>query len=414
MLPGLCAMVTIPNNVIRAIRYLLSAKLCSLNSTLTILGSTGSIGKQTLDVVRAYPDRYSVAYLTTNKNVDLLEQQVAEFHPRGVVVCDPKAAEEAQRRLRGTVPVFFGEAACIDLATRPEVDVVMSAMVGFAGLAPTIAAAEAGKRIALANKETLVVAGTLVNRALKRSGAVMLPVDSEHSAVFQCLMGEAPESVEKILLTASGGPFREMPIEQFGSITLQQALRHPNWEMGAKITIDSATMMNKGLEVIEARRLFDVTPDRIGVVVHPESIIHSMVVFNDGSVKAQLSLPDMRMPIHFALAWPERIPAAYKRADFSAIGSLTFQEPDTERFPCLRLAYDALEREGTAPTVLNAANEVAVAAFLAGEIPFTDIPKLIETALIEEPITDDPSLQDIFDADKRTRGAVRSYLADLG
>lgn len=382
-----------------------------MNSSLTILGSTGSIGQQTLDVVRACPDRYSVAYLTTNRNLDLLEEQVREFQPKGVVVSDPDAAQEAERRLGGTLPVLYGEEGCIDVATRPEVDVVMSAMVGFAGLAPTIAAAEKGKRIALANKETLVVAGTLVHRALKQSGAVMIPVDSEHSAVFQCLMGEASQSIEKILLTASGGPFREKPIEEFASITPEQALRHPNWDMGAKITIDSATMMNKGLEVIEARMLFDVTPDRIGVVVHPESIVHSMVVFTDGSVKAQLSLPDMRMPIHFALAWPERIPADYKRADFPGIGTLTFHEPDRERFPCLRLAYEALEREGTAPTVLNAANEVAVAAFLAREIAFTDIPKLIEKALAEVSITDDPSLQDIFETDKRTRRAVRSYLA---
>ncbi len=382
-----------------------------MKSTLTILGSTGSIGKQTLDVVRAFPDRYSVAYLTTNRNIDLLEQQIEEFRPRGVVVCDPAAAEQAQVRFGSRLPVMCGQEACIDVSTRPEVETVMSAMVGFAGLAPTIAAAEAGKRIALANKETLVAAGTLVNRALKRSGAAMLPVDSEHSAVFQCLMGEAPESVEKILLTASGGPFRETPAADFADITPEQALRHPNWDMGAKITIDSATMMNKGLEVIEASMLFDVPPDRIGVVVHPESIVHSMVVFNDGSVKAQLGLPDMRMPIHFALAWPERIPADYERANFPRIGSLTFHEPDTGRFPCLRLAYQALERGGTAPATLNAANEVAVEAFLAREIPFTDIPKLIERGLAEAAVSDDPTLEDIFEADKRTRATVRSYLA---
>lgn len=379
--------------------------------TLTILGSTGSIGTQTLDVVRSNPDRYRVACLTTNRNLDLLEQQINEFGPQTVVVCSEEHIAEAQRRFGEKVEVLFGQEACVDVASRPEVDTVMSAMVGFAGLHPTIAAASAGKRIALANKETLVAAGRLVNNALQTSGGTMIPVDSEHSAIFQCLIGEEPRSVEQILLTASGGPFRELSEEEFAGITPEQALRHPNWDMGAKITIDSATMMNKGLEVIEARWLFNTPAEQIGVVVHPESIVHSMIVFNDASVKAQLSLPDMRMPIHFALAWPERLPGHYKRLDLPALGSLTFYEPDVGRFPCLRLAYEALRREGTAPAILNAANEVAVDLFLKREIGFTDIPRLIEEVLGQAAIVDDPSLQDIFDADKRTRTAVRSYLA---
>ena len=379
--------------------------------TLTILGSTGSIGTQTLDVVRSRPDLYRVACLTANRNVDLLEQQVREFSPDTVVVSDKEYVSEAERRFGDRVQVMTGQEACVDVATRPDVSTVMSAMVGFAGLQPTIAAAKAGKRIALANKETLVVAGALINNAIQQGNGTMIPVDSEHSAVFQCLMGENPGSVEQILLTASGGPFRETPAEEFASITPDQALRHPNWDMGAKITIDSATMMNKGLEVIEARWLFNVEPEHIGVVVHPESIIHSMVVFHDGSVKAQLSLPDMRMPIHFALAWPERLEGAYPRLDLPKLASLTFYEPDFQRFPCLKLAWEALRRGGTAPAVLNAANEIAVELFLRKELSFVEIPQLIEQSLATATIVDDPSLQDIFDADKRTRTAVRSYLA---
>jgi 1-deoxy-D-xylulose-5-phosphate reductoisomerase len=377
---------------------------------LAILGSTGSIGTQTLDVVRRNPERYRAAVLTTNGNIDLLGRQIAEFEPEAVVVCDGPSALLARRLHGDRVEVLEGDAALIDAVARPGIDIVVSALVGFAGLAPTIAAIRAGKKIALANKETLVVAGELINRLLKEHGSTLVPVDSEHSAIFQCLVGEAPESIERIILTASGGPFRDLPAEEFGSITRARALKHPNWSMGPKITIDSATLMNKGLEVIEARWLFDVGLEKVGVVIHPQSIIHSMVQFIDGSIKAQLGLPDMRLPIQYALAYPERIANDFERLSLPKVGSLTFGEPDPSRFPCLRLAYEALERMGTAPATLNAANEVAVAAFLEERIGFIDIPRLIEKALGEASISDDPTLENILEADKRTREAVRSYL----
>ncbi|HVZ39056.1 MAG TPA: 1-deoxy-D-xylulose-5-phosphate reductoisomerase [Candidatus Kapabacteria bacterium] len=377
--------------------------------SITILGATGSIGTQTLDVVRANPDRYRAACLTTNRNIELLADQIAEFHPDLVVVREERAAQELHRRNPGRVEILVGDEGLLRAATYPGVDVVMSAMVGFAGLVPTIAAIRAGKRIALANKETLVVAGELINCLLKDYGGTLIPVDSEHSAIFQCLAGESPSEIERIILTASGGPFRELPAEEFATITPERALKHPNWSMGPKITIDSATLMNKGLEVIEARWLFDAQPDRLSVVVHPQSIIHSMVEFIDGSVKAQLGLPDMRLPIQYALAYPERIANTHPRLSLSAIGTLTFFEPDTGRFPALRLAYEALERMGTAPAILNAANEVAVAAFLDGTITFTDIPRLIERALTEIPVRDAPTLDDILAADTTTRRTVRSY-----
>ncbi|HVK38429.1 MAG TPA: 1-deoxy-D-xylulose-5-phosphate reductoisomerase [Candidatus Kapabacteria bacterium] len=377
---------------------------------ITILGSTGSIGVQTLDVIRSNPDRYRAAYLTSNVNIDRLERQVAEFAPDGVVVSDPEQAAEARRRFGDRVEVLEGDEALASVAADPAVDIVMSALVGFAGLQPTIAAVRAGKRVALANKETMVVAGELINRLRAEHGATIIPVDSEHSAIFQCLVGEEPSSIGRLVLTASGGPFRELPAESFGAITAIEALRHPNWSMGPKITIDSATLMNKGLEVIEARWLFDIGAERVDVVVHPQSIIHSMVEFVDGSVKAQLGLPDMRLPIQYAMAYPERIAASYGRLDLASVGTLSFFEPDTERFPALRLAYAALERGGTAPSVLNAANEIAVAAFLAEEIAFPQISALIERALSEASIAEDPSLVNILEADKRTREAVRSYL----
>ena len=384
----------------------------SLNSSLAILGSTGSIGTQTLDVVRKHRDRFCVRSLTTNRNVDLLERQINEFEPEAVVIQNEQAAEEGSRRFGNQTTVLCGEDACVDVVTKDEVDIVMSAMVGFAGLRPTIEAARAGKQIALANKETLVVAGHLINKAIAESKATLLPVDSEHSAVFQSLVGEEISSLTKIILTASGGPFRQKPIEEFDQITPERALKHPNWEMGAKITIDSATMMNKGLEVIEASRLFHLDAEKITVVVHPESIIHSMVLFTDGSIKAQLSLPDMRMPIRYALGWPERIAGEFEQLDLAAVGSLNFEKPDMSRFPCLGLAYESLERDGTAPTILNAANEIAVSAFLEKRIGFTDIPRLITEGLENIPIVDYPSLQDIFDTDKRTREFVRSYVPE--
>jgi 1-deoxy-D-xylulose-5-phosphate reductoisomerase len=377
---------------------------------LAILGSTGSIGTQTLDVVRRNPDRYRVAWLTTNQNVELLDEQIREFRPDGIVLSDPAAAALARQRFASDVQVFEGLDAACEIVARNDVDIVMSAMVGAAGLAPTVAAVSAGKRVALANKETMVVAGQLINQLVHTHGATLIPVDSEHSAIFQCLVGERPEAVEQIILTASGGPFRELDGAAFGDITPEQALRHPNWDMGPKITIDSATMINKGLEVIEARWLFDVEPERLSVVIHPQSIVHSMVQFIDGSVMAQLGLPDMRLPIQYALAWPERLENDHDRLNLPKLGTLSFFEPDLERFPALRLAYEALEVGGTAPAVLNAANEIAVRAFLDRDIGFQDIPRLIERALKNVEIAQDLTIEAVFDADKRTREAVRSYL----
>jgi 1-deoxy-D-xylulose-5-phosphate reductoisomerase len=377
---------------------------------LTILGSTGSIGTQTLDVVRRNPDRFRAAYLTTNSNIELLGEQIREFRPDGVVVCEGCSASVARKLFGTEVEILEGDEAICDVASRQGVDTVVNGLVGFAGLEPTVAAIRQGKRIALANKETLVVAGQLINRLLKRHDTSLIPIDSEHSAIFQCLTGEAPESIERLILTASGGPFRDLPASEFGSITVERALKHPNWSMGQKITIDSATLMNKGLEVIEARWLFDIGADRIGVVIHPQSIIHSMVQFIDGSVKAQLGLPDMRLPIQYALAFPDRIGNDFERMNLAQLGTLSFFEPDYERFPCLGLAFQALERMGTAPAVLNAANEIAVAAFLDRLATFAEIPELIERALGEASIQDDPSLENILEADKRTRESVRSYL----
>ncbi len=378
---------------------------------LAILGSTGSIGTQTLDVVRRHRDRYAVRTLTTNGRLDLLARQIEEFAPARVVVGDESLVDLVRGRFGSEVEVLAGSEGLVDVSGDDAVDVVVSGLVGFAGLAPTVAAVEKGKRVALANKETLVVAGEIIGRVARSTGSVLLPIDSEHSAIHQCLAGEDLASVEEIILTASGGPFRNTPINEFDAIRPESALQHPNWSMGPKITIDSATMMNKGLEVIEARWLFDVPPSRIQVVVHPQSIVHSLVQFVDGSVKAQLGLPDMRLPIQYALSWPVRLPNEFERLSLSRIGSLTFQEPDLERFPALALAYQALGRGGTAPAVLNAANEVAVAAFLAGAVRFTDIPRMIERALTDVPIVDSPELGDVLDADARTREDLRSYLA---
>jgi 1-deoxy-D-xylulose-5-phosphate reductoisomerase len=377
---------------------------------LTILGSTGSIGTQTLDVVRHNPDRYRAAFLSTNSNIALLAEQIREFQPDAVVVRDEASAGRLRSDFGGQVVVHTGDEALCEIASHQRTDTVVSALVGFAGLRPTIAAIRAGKKIALANKETLVVAGQLINRLLAEHNTSLVPVDSEHSAIFQCLVGESPESVEQLILTASGGPFRELPASEFSAITVERALAHPNWSMGPKITIDSATLMNKGLEVIEARWLFNVEPEKIDVLVHPQSIVHSMVQFIDGSVKAQLGLPDMRLPIQYALAYPERIVNSYQRMNLVTLGSLSFSAPDTGRFPCLRIAFDALRRMGTAPAVLNAANEVAVAAFLEHRVSFQEIPVLIEHALADADIIDDPTLENILEADKRTRAAVRSYV----
>ncbi|MFT5145125.1 MAG: 1-deoxy-D-xylulose-5-phosphate reductoisomerase [Rhodothermales bacterium] len=349
---------------------------------MVILGSTGSIGTQTLDIVRLHPERLRVRALTAGQNVAVLAAQAAEFKPELVVVADESRLPELRQALSGQdCRVLGGAEALVEAAGMDGVDIVVTAVVGYAGLAPTLAAIQRGRRIALANKETLVVAGKLIGQKVRESGAEVIPVDSEHSAIFQCLVGEPQGSVEELLLTASGGPFRTLPLDQFHSITPARALRHPNWDMGAKITIDSATMMNKGLEVIEARWMFDLPQEQIRVVVHPQSIIHSMVLFSDGSTKAQLGVPDMKVPIQYALSYPARWKAPHPRIDWSSLSELHFEEPDAERFPCLGLAFRALELGGTAPAILNAANEVAVARFLAEEIGFMDIPDVIVGAM---------------------------------
>lgn len=367
------------------------------------------MGTQTLDVVRLFPDRFDVKALTCGRNVDLLAEQVREFRPECVAVGAPSQAQALERALSGIAPdvrILAGEEGLCAAATRSDVDVVMGAVVGFAGLRPVLDALKAGKQVALANKETLVVGGALVTQALDQSEGRLLPVDSEHSAIFQCMLGEPDRSVEDVVLTASGGPFRDRAAETFGEVTVSEALDHPNWSMGAKITIDSATMMNKGLEVIEAKWLFDLTLDQIQVLVHPQSIVHSMVAFTDGAVKAQLGVPDMKVPIQYALSFPARWEAPHERLDWSELSRLDFARPDTGKFPCLRLAYEAMEATGTAPAILNAANEVAVERFLDEQIGFTDIPRAVEQALTQIPVRPEPTLDDLVVADEEARRFV--------
>ena len=365
---------------------------------IAILGSTGSIGTQTLDVVRRHRDLFEVEMISANNNADLLARQAREFDVNNVVICNEARYESLSDSLRDSgSKVWTGIDSLCSLVRSDSVDIVVGAMVGFSGLRPTLAALEAGKIVALANKETLVAAGAIVTRTMREHGAVILPVDSEHSAIFQCLLGAQGNAVEKIHLTASGGPFRTWDKLRISGATAADALRHPNWDMGAKVTIDSATMMNKGFEVIEARWLFDVAPKDIHVVVHPESIIHSMVEFEDGAVIAQLGCPDMREPIGFALSFPARISVGNRRLDFAALGRLNFEEPDMDRFPNLRLAYEAIERGGNAPCALNAANEVAVAAYLKGDIGFYDISRINEKCLAGLNFAANPSLEDIFE-----------------
>jgi 1-deoxy-D-xylulose-5-phosphate reductoisomerase len=385
---------------------------------ITILGSTGSIGTSTLDVVARHPDRFRIAALTANSQVDLLFKQCCEFKPGYAVMLDGSAATELRRRLRdagSNTEVLSGIAALEQVAVLPEVDAVMAAIVGAAGLRPTLAAAHAGKKILLANKETLVLAGNVFMDAVRASGAVLLPIDSEHNAIFQALPrgydGDlSGNGVRRILLTASGGPFRNTPLDQLRNVTPQQACAHPNWVMGRKISVDSASMMNKGLEVIEAHWLFNAGADDIQVVVHPQSVIHSLVEYVDGSVLAQLGNPDMRTPIAYGLAYPERIDAGVIALDLFKVATMDFAAPDFERFPCLALAYRALRAAGTAPAILNAANEVAVAAFLGGGIPFLAIPRIIAEVLDALPVTAVASLDDVLAADDAARHAARQQL----
>ena len=365
---------------------------------IAILGSTGSIGTQTLDVVRQHRDLFAVEMISAGNNAGLLAAQAREFDVNNVVICNEARYEALSEALKDSdSKVWTGVDSLCSLVRGEGVDIVVGAMVGFSGLRPTLAALEAGKIVALANKETLVAAGALVTATMREHGAVILPVDSEHSAIFQCLLGAQGNTVERIHLTASGGPFRTWERSRIAAAKASDALKHPNWDMGAKVTIDSATMMNKGFEVIEARWLFDVDPKCINVVVHPESIIHSMVEFTDGAVIAQLGCPDMREPIGFALSFPARITVGNRKLDFAQLGSLNFEAPDLGRFPNLRLAFEAIERGGNAPCALNAANEVAVAAYLKGQIGFYDISRINEKCLAGLNFAANPSLDDIFE-----------------
>ena len=378
---------------------------------IAILGSTGSIGTQTLDVVREHADEYEAYALTAGHNAELLIAQAREFHPEVVVIADESRYETVREALADLpIKVWAGAEAIGDAASLPDVDVVVTAMVGFAGLRPTVAAIEAGKTIALANKETLVVAGELITELAVKHRAPILPVDSEHSAIFQCLVGEDGNAIDKILLTASGGPFRTTPIEELANVTAARALKHPNWEMGAKITIDSATMMNKGFEMIEAKWLFGVEPERIEVLVHPESIVHSAVQLADGGVKAQLGVPDMRLPIQYALSFPRRLSLSGERLDLAALGRLTFERPDFDKFDCLRIAYEAIAAGGNLPCVVNAANEVANAAFRRGAVGFLDIPRLIRRAMADATRCLRASLSDYLASDAEVRRLVAGYL----
>ena len=370
---------------------------------LVVLGSTGSIGRQTLDVVRSLPGRFTVIGLAAGANVTLLEEQTREFHPR-LIRCDREG-----EYLRGRISAAW--TTMEEMASHPDADLVVVATVGTTGLAPTLAALRAGKTVALANKEVLVIAGQLITAEANRHKAELRPIDSEHSAIWQCLWGEQPHSVRRIILTASGGPFRDTPPEELDRVTAEQALRHPNWQMGQKITVDSATLLNKGLECIEARWLFDVPLDCIDVLLHRESIVHSLVEFRDGSVKAQLGVPDMRLPIQCALTYPERVPStAVPHLDLRHIGALSFGTPDMQRYPCLSLALEAGRRAGTFPAVLCAADEVAIQHFLAGHLRFTDIARVIEDALAAHPGTANPTLDDILAADASARACAEDWI----
>ncbi len=377
---------------------------------LLILGSTGSIGVNTLDVVKKFRNKFQVYGLTANNNVDLLSKQVKEFEPAVVAITNKIAAEKFKQFTDFTGEILIGKEGLNEITSTDDYDVVVSSLVGFAGLSPTIEAVKRGKRIALANKETLVVAGEIISVLAKQHNAEILPVDSEHSAIFQSLVGEDNAHVRKLILTASGGPFLHKSKDELKNVTVKEALDHPNWKMGNKITIDSATMMNKGLEVIEAHWLFDMPYEKIDVLVHPQSIIHSMVEYIDGSIKAQLSLPDMRIPIQYALTFPERFESNFVKTEFPELSELTFFKPDFDKFENLALAYDAIRAGGTAPCILNAANEIAVDAFLKEKISFTDISNLIKQALNTIEIKNADSLETLFECDNLTRSLVENLI----
>jgi 1-deoxy-D-xylulose-5-phosphate reductoisomerase len=381
---------------------------------IALLGSTGSIGTQALDVISRYPDKFKVDLLTGCNNIELLTMQAKKFLPDSVVICNKEHYKQLQDNLWGTkIKVFAGGKEIEQVVASSDADLVLAAIVGYSGLRPTIAAINAGKRIALANKETLVVAGEIITDLAARSGSVIIPVDSEHSAIFQCLSGEARDSVEKITLTASGGPFLKLSAEKLQHVRPGDALKHPNWNMGDKVTVDSASMMNKGLEVIEAKWLFGLDPEQIKVIIHPQSIIHSFVHFKDGSVKAQLGIPDMRVPILYAMSYPSRFQSDLPRLEFKDHNNLTFEEPDNNRFRNLSLAFMALEKGGNMPCILNAANEVAVNAFLKGIVGFMQMPEIVEHTLENCKFKASPDLESLEESDRDARIIAQNYIDKL-
>ena len=378
-----------------------------MKKILTILGSTGSIGVNALNVVRSLESKFQVRYLAAGTQWEKLAQQALEFGVKAVAIVDENLKEELKNAVGKEIEVLTGREGVAELAGRDDADILLNGIVGSAGLEPTVRAAEAGRIIALSNKESLVMGGLLINRIMERTGAQLYPVDSEHSAIWQCLTGEKMESVKKLILTASGGPFRTKPINEFENISVKDALAHPNWKMGRKVTIDSATLMNKGLEVIEAYWLFNIPHERIDIVIHPQSIIHSMVEFKDGSIKAQLGLPDMKLPIQYALTYPEREDVAWEQTDMREVKTLTFEEPDFKRFPCPALAFKALEMGGSAPAVLNVANESAVNLFLEEKIKFTDIAIAIDKVLQSVEIINEPSFEELLEIETNITKLVR-------
>ena len=379
--------------------------------SIGILGSTGSIGTQTLDVIDTLPGKFYIKYLTSNQNTELLGEQALKYKPDTVCIANEEKRDDLEIILAGTnINITSGRNALLEAAGRNDVNLVMNGLVGAIGMEPTIEAVKAGVDVALSNKESMVMAGGIINELLKKHSGNLFPVDSEHSAIWQCLTGEKIDQVKRIILTGSGGPFRTKPKEEFSLITREEALQHPNWDMGNKITIDSATMMNKGLEVIEAHWLFNLNADQIDIVVHPQSIIHSMVEFVDGSVKAQLGVPDMKLPIQYALTYPDHYSTDWENLDLTAIGRLTFEKPDFEKFPCIQLAYDALEKGGTFPVVLNVANDEVVSAFLNDHIPFIQIPQLIAEALDQHEFIENPDLETISEISQWTTNYIHEQI----
>ncbi|HOV23244.1 MAG TPA: 1-deoxy-D-xylulose-5-phosphate reductoisomerase [Candidatus Marinimicrobia bacterium] len=378
---------------------------------ISVLGSTGSIGVNALKVISASRDRFTVNYLTAGRNLTLLIEQAKKFHPKAVAIADESQYRLLKENLSGTnIEILVGKDGILEIAGRRDVDLVVNAIVGMAGLEPTYRALTAGRNVALSNKESLVMAGEIIMNLIAQSGLNLFPIDSEHSAIWQCLAGEDKASVKLLILTGSGGPFRARPQAEFKSITPAEALRHPTWTMGRKITIDSATMMNKGLEIIEAFWLFGVEPEQIEVLIHPQSVIHSMVEFCDGSIKAQLGLPDMRLPIQYAIGYPERLPIIWEKIEWAKLGPLTFEVPDPVKFPALRLAFEALKRGGTAPAIMNVINELAVYAFLDEKIGFMEITDIIEKALNEIPVIDKPNIEDILNVEPMAREFFGNFI----